>query len=58
MRQSLLHALFPIVRAEILRLLLTNRGQELYVRQLARLSFLSFHMFRRSSPSSTPPTWC
>ncbi|HEX7517944.1 MAG TPA: helix-turn-helix transcriptional regulator [Chthoniobacterales bacterium] len=43
MRRSLLHALFPIVRAEILRLLLTNRGQELYVRQLARLSFLSLH---------------
>ena len=41
MRPSLLHALFPLVRAEILRLLLTNRGQELYVRQLARLSFLS-----------------
>jgi len=33
MRRSLLHALFPIVRAEILRLLLTDRGQELYVRQ-------------------------
>jgi DNA-binding transcriptional ArsR family regulator len=43
MRRSLLHALFPIVRAEILRLLLTNRGQELYVRELARLSFLSLH---------------
>ena len=43
MRQSLLHALFPLVRAEILRLLLTNRGQELYVRQLARLSYLSLH---------------
>src|SRR5450759_5711787 len=43
MRRSLLHALFPIVRAEILRLLLTNWGQEPYVRQLARLSFLSLH---------------
>ena len=41
MRRSLLHTLFPLVRAEILRLLLTNRGQELYVRELARLSFLS-----------------
>lgn len=40
-RPSLLHALFPLVRAEILRLLLTNKGQELYVRELARLSFLS-----------------
>ena len=43
MRPSLLHALFPIVRAEILRLLFINRGQELYVRELARLSFLSLH---------------
>jgi len=33
--------LFPLVRAEILRLLLTNKDQELYVRELARLSFLS-----------------
>lgn len=43
MRRTLLHALFPLVRAEILRLLLTNSGQELYVRELARLSFLSLH---------------
>ena len=43
MRPSLLHALFPIVRAEILRLLFINRGQELYVRQLASMSFLSLH---------------
>ena len=41
MRSSLLHALFPLVRAEILRLLFTNEGQELYVRELTRLSFLS-----------------
>lgn len=38
---SLLHGLFPVVRAEVLRLLFTNPRQELYVRQLARLSFLS-----------------
>ena len=43
MRRTLLHTLFPVVRAEILRLLFTNRGQELYVRQLARLSFLTLH---------------
>jgi DNA-binding transcriptional ArsR family regulator len=39
--QTLLHQLFPIVRAEVLRLLFTNPGQELYVRELARLAFLS-----------------
>ncbi|CAN5568411.1 hypothetical protein BH20VER3_BH20VER3_07040 [soil metagenome] len=38
---TLLHGLFPLVRAEVLRLLFTNRGQELYVRELARLSRLS-----------------
>jgi hypothetical protein len=43
MRPTLLHALFPKARAEILRLLFTNPRQELYVRQLARLSFLSLH---------------
>jgi hypothetical protein len=43
MRPTLLHALFPGARAEILRLLFTNPRQELYVRQLARLSFLSLH---------------
>jgi DNA-binding transcriptional ArsR family regulator len=43
MRPTLLQALFPRVRAEILRLLFTNPRQELYVRQLARLSFLSLH---------------
>jgi hypothetical protein len=37
----LLHGLFPVVRAEVLRLLFTNRGQELYTRELARLSFLA-----------------
>ena len=41
MRKTLLHGLFPMVRAEILRLLFTNPKQELYVRELARLSFLS-----------------
>ena len=41
MQKTLLHGLFPVVRAEILRLLFTNPGQELYVRELARLSFLS-----------------
>lgn len=40
-KTSLLHGLFPVVRAEVLRLLFTNSGQELYVRELARLSFLS-----------------
>jgi DNA-binding transcriptional ArsR family regulator len=38
---TLLHQLFPFVRAEVLRLLFTNPGQELYVRELARLAFLS-----------------
>lgn len=41
MRKTLLHGLFPLVRAEILRLLFTNARTELYVRQLARLSDLS-----------------
>jgi predicted transcriptional regulator len=41
MRKTLLHGLFPTVRAEVLRLLFTNPTQELYVRELARLSFLS-----------------
>ena len=40
MRATLLHGLFPLVRAEVLQLLFTNPGQELYVRELARLSFL------------------
>jgi predicted transcriptional regulator len=40
-RATLLHGLFPLVRAEVLQLLFTNPGQELYVRELARLSFLS-----------------
>jgi predicted transcriptional regulator len=43
MRPTLLHSLFPKVRAEILRLLFTNPGQELYVRELSRLSFLALH---------------
>jgi hypothetical protein len=37
----LLHGLFPVVRAEVLRLLFTNRGRERYTRELARLSFLA-----------------
>lgn len=41
MQKTLLHGLFPVVRAEVLRLLFTNPRQELYVRELARLSFLS-----------------
>ena len=41
MRKTLLHGLFPMVRAEVLRLLFTNSKQELYVRELARLSYLS-----------------
>ena len=41
--RSLLYALFPLVRAEVLRLLFTNPGQELYGRELARLSFLAAH---------------
>lgn len=40
-KTTLLHQLFPIVRAEVLRLLFTNPRQELYVRELARLAFLS-----------------
>jgi hypothetical protein len=36
-----LHGLFPVVRAELLRLLFTNPTQQLYVRELTRLSFLS-----------------
>lgn len=36
-----MHALFPVVRAEVLQLLFTNPRQELYVRELSRLSFLS-----------------
>jgi len=43
MSQSLLHTLFPLVRAEVLRLLFTNPRQELYVRELARLSFVALH---------------
>ncbi|HVF72317.1 MAG TPA: helix-turn-helix transcriptional regulator [Chthoniobacterales bacterium] len=41
MKQTLLHGLFPVVRAEVLRLLFTNVGQELYTRELARLSVLA-----------------
>jgi len=33
--------LFPVVRAQVLRLLFTNPAQELYTRELARLSFLA-----------------
>ena len=41
MKPTLLHGLFPLVRAEILRLLFTNRGTELYTRELAGLSSLA-----------------
>ncbi len=41
MRKTLLHGLFPVVRAELLRLLFANPRQELYVRELARLGRLS-----------------
>jgi DNA-binding transcriptional ArsR family regulator len=41
MKKTLLHGLFPAVRAEVLRLLFMNRRQELYTRELARLSFLA-----------------
>jgi hypothetical protein len=41
MRQTLLHGLFPLVRTEVLQLLFANPKQELYVRELARLSHLS-----------------
>ena len=47
MRATLLQALLPPARREILRLLFTNPRQELYVRQLARLSFLSLHPVQR-----------
>ncbi len=47
MRPTLLHSLLPLARAEILRLLLTNPRQQLYVRQLARLSFLTLHHVQR-----------
>lgn len=41
-KQTLLHGLFPTVRAEVLRLLFAKSGgQELYTRELARLSFLA-----------------
>jgi hypothetical protein len=40
-KKTLLHGLFPAVRAEVLRLLFTNPGQELYTRELARSSFLA-----------------
>lgn len=43
MGKSMAHLLFPAVRAEVLQLLFTKRGQELYVRQIAQLSFLSLH---------------
>src|SRR5436305_11311289 len=40
-KATLLHGLFPAVRAEVLRLLFMNPRQELYTRELARLSFLA-----------------
>ena len=41
MNETLLHGLFSVVRAQVLRLLFTNPRQELYTRELARLSFLA-----------------
>lgn len=41
MKETLLHGLFPLVRAEVLRLLFMNAGQELYTREVARLSYLA-----------------
>ena len=41
MKQTLLYCLFPVVRAEVLRLLFTNPRRELYTREVARLSFLA-----------------
>lgn len=41
MGKTLLHGLFPLVPAEIMRPLFTNARAELYVRELARLSDLS-----------------
>jgi DNA-binding MarR family transcriptional regulator len=38
---TLLHQLFPIVRAEVLGCCSRTPGQEPYVRELARLAFLS-----------------
>src|SRR5207302_10747622 len=43
LRHSLLHGLFPLVRAEILHLLFVNPRQELHVRELARLAGLALH---------------
>jgi hypothetical protein len=37
----LLHGLFPVVRAEVLRLLFATGNHELYTRELARRSFLA-----------------
>jgi hypothetical protein len=37
----LLHGLFPLVRAEVLRLLFSKAGDDLYTRELARRSFLA-----------------
>ncbi len=36
-----MHGLFPVVRAEVLCLLFTNRPEELYTRELARRSYLA-----------------
>lgn len=41
MKGTLLHGLFPMVRAEVLRLLFAKPAQELYTRELARRSFLA-----------------
>ena len=44
-----------MVRAEILRLLFTNPRQELYVRELARLSYLALHTVQMTWRSSARP---
>jgi DNA-binding transcriptional ArsR family regulator len=41
MKETLLHGLFPVVRAEVLRLLFIKPGPELYTRELGRRSFLA-----------------
>lgn len=64
MHETLLHGLFPVVRAEVLRLLFTNPRQELEVRELTRLSFLSLRtgqdelcVARRRRSHRKPQQW-
>jgi len=58
---DILHALFPSVRAELLRRLFSDPTREFYVRELARLTTLALidcqqELARMSKPIS-PPTW-